>query len=115
MVIADAAGLPVAVHVESASPHEVRLVEDAIDSSFTENAPDKLVGDKAYDSDKLDEQLLEERGVEMIARPIVKGANNQYPRRQEAEALSTQMEGGAPVCLASKFQAVDCSLRIPCR
>jgi transposase len=67
MAITDAAGLPVAAHVESASPHEVKLVEAAIDSSFTRYAPDKLVGDKAYDSDKLDDQLLDQRGVEMIA------------------------------------------------
>ncbi len=67
MAITDAAGLPVAAHVESASPHEVKIVEDTIDSSFTEYAPDKLVGDKAYDNDKLDDQLLEERGVEMIS------------------------------------------------
>ena len=67
MAITDAAGLPVAAHVESASPHEVKLVGATIDSSFTRYAPDKLVGDKAYDSDKLDHQLLDERGVEMIA------------------------------------------------
>ena len=53
--------------MESASPHEVKLVEATIDSGFTQYAPDKLVGDKAYDSDRLDEQLLHERGVEMIA------------------------------------------------
>jgi len=29
--------------------------------------PEKLIGDRAYDSDPLDEQLLEEYGVEMIA------------------------------------------------
>jgi hypothetical protein len=67
MAIADTTGFPVAAHVESASPHEVKLVEATIDSSFTEYAPDKLVGDKAYDSDKLDDNLLNERGVEMIA------------------------------------------------
>jgi hypothetical protein len=38
MAIADASGLPVAAHVESASPHEVKLVEDTIDSSFTQYA-----------------------------------------------------------------------------
>jgi hypothetical protein len=53
--------------VESASPHEVKLVEATIDSSFTRYAPDKLVGDKDYDSDSLDQQLFQERGVEMIA------------------------------------------------
>ncbi len=67
MAIADASGIPVAAHIESASPHEVKLVEETIDSGFTEYAPDKLIGDKAYDSDGLDQQLHDERGVEMIA------------------------------------------------
>lgn len=51
----------VAAHIESASPHEVKLVEETIDSSFTQYAPKKLIGDKAYDSDGLYQQLLEER------------------------------------------------------
>ncbi len=84
MAIADAAGLPVAAHVESASPHEVKLVEKTIDSSFTAYAPDKLVGDKAYDSDTLDEQLLDERGVEMIA-PHRKGRKK--PKTQDGRKL----------------------------
>ena len=67
MAIADAAGFPVAAHIESASPHEVKLVEATIDSSFTEYAPDRIIGDKAYDSDKLDQQLFEERAIELIA------------------------------------------------
>jgi transposase len=80
MAIADACGLPVAAHVESASPHdEVKLVEATIDSSFTRYAPDKLVGDKAYDSDRLDQQLFQERGVEMIA-----------PHRRGRKKSSTQ-------------------------
>ena len=29
--------------------------------------PEKVIGDKAYDSDKLDKQLVEERGVELIS------------------------------------------------
>ena len=53
MAIADAAGFPVAAHVESASPHEVTWVEATIDSRFTQYAPDGLIGDKAYDSDGL--------------------------------------------------------------
>jgi transposase len=43
------------------------LVEAAIDSSFTPDAPDRIIGDKAYDSDGLDERLLRERGIELIA------------------------------------------------
>jgi len=96
MAIADASGLPVAAHVESASPHEVKLVEDTIDSSFTQYAPDKLIGDKAYDSDPLDDRLLEDRGVEMIAphRKGRKKSNTQdgrklrrYRRRWKVERL----------------------------
>ena len=84
MAITDACGLPVAAHVESASPHEVTLVEDTIDSSFTKYAPDKLVGDKAYDSDPLDNRLLDERGVEMIA-PHRKGRKK--PKTQDGRKL----------------------------
>jgi transposase len=80
----DAAGLPVAAHVESASPHEVKLVGATIDSSFTQYAPDKLVGDKAYDSDKLDRQMLDERGVEMIA-PHRRGRKK--PKTQDGRKL----------------------------
>ena len=66
MAIADSAGLPVAVHIESASPNEVRLVESTLDRRFTQAQPERLIGDKAYDSDSLDEKMRE-RGIEMIA------------------------------------------------
>ena len=79
MAIADAAGFPVAAHIESASPHEVKLVEATIDSGFTEYAPDRLIGDKAYDSDKLDQKLYEDRGIDMIA-----------PHRKRRKRLATQ-------------------------
>jgi len=84
MAITDASGIPVAAHVESASPHEVKLVGDTIDSCFTEYAPNKLVGDKAYDSDKLDQELEEDRGVEMIA-PHRRGRKK--PRTQDGRKL----------------------------
>ncbi len=84
MAITDASGLPVAAHVESASPHEVKLVEATIDSGFTKYAPDKLVGDKAYDSDPLDQQLHDERGIEMVA-PHRKGRKK--PRTQDGRKL----------------------------
>lgn len=66
MAIADGSGLPIAVHIESASPHEVRLVEATLDRRFLEAQPERLIGDKAYDSDRLDDRLRE-RGIEMIA------------------------------------------------
>ena len=96
MAIADAAGFPVAAHVESASPHEVKLVEATIDSGFTQYAPDRLVGDKAYDSDKLDEQLSVDRNIELIAphkinrkkKPTQDGRKlRRYRRRWKVERL----------------------------
>jgi len=67
MAIADPASVSVAAHIECASPHKVKLVDATIDSGFTQHALDRIIGDKAYDSDKLDERLFEERGIEMIA------------------------------------------------
>ena len=67
MGLTDAGGLPIAVDATSASPHEITLVDDILDACFLENVPDKVIGDKAYDSDKLDKRLAKERNVEMIA------------------------------------------------
>jgi transposase len=67
MAIADRTGLPVACGIASASPHEVTLVEETIDNGFLEHAPDRLIGDRAYDSNALDERLRLERGIELIA------------------------------------------------
>ena len=67
MGLTDAFGLPIAVDATSASPHEVKLVDETLDSCFLENVPEKIIGDRAYDSDKLDKRLAEERNVELIA------------------------------------------------
>lgn len=67
MAIADSSGLPVAVWIASASPHEVTLVEATLDQCLLDEPPARLIGDKAYDSDGLDERLREERGIELIA------------------------------------------------
>lgn len=84
MAITDASGLPVAAHIESASPHEVKLVEATLNSSFIQKTPEKLIGDKAYDSDKLDKNLLESHGVEMIA---LHRRNRSKPRTQDGRKL----------------------------
>jgi transposase len=67
MAIADSSGLPVAVCIESASWSEVRLVEDTLEGGFLQSRPERLIGDKAYDSDGLDEQMQTKFGIEMIA------------------------------------------------
>jgi hypothetical protein len=57
MAVADGTGLPLAVHVASASPAEVTLVEPTVASCFPAALPARLIGDKAYDSDALDAEL----------------------------------------------------------
>ena len=66
MAMADRNGLPVAIHVASASPHEVTLVQNTVEDWFVADAPERLIGDKAYDSDKLD-ATLEQQGIDLIA------------------------------------------------
>ena len=66
MAIVEGNGYPIALHLESASPGESTLVEDTIHSKIIENLPSKLIGDKAYDSDKLDKILLNKYGIELI-------------------------------------------------
>jgi transposase len=66
MVLVDARGLPVAVTTGSASPHESRLVQGLLDFMLTAQDPERIIGDKAYDSDLLDDDLAQE-GIEMIA------------------------------------------------
>ena len=67
MGIADRHGLPLALRTESASPAEVKLVTATLEARVVAEVPERLIGDKAYDSDQLDEQLLENYGTEMIA------------------------------------------------
>jgi transposase len=59
--------VPIAVSVQAASPHESQLVEEALGHSFLDELPARLIGDKAYDSDKLDDQMHKQYGIEMIA------------------------------------------------
>ena len=66
MAVADGSSLPVAVYTEPASPHEVTLVRKTLVERFTDEKPERLIGDKAYDSDLLDAEL-EALDIEMIA------------------------------------------------
>ena len=66
MAISDGHGLPLAIHVASASPHEIRLVDATLAARFVQALPARLIGDRGYDSDALDAHLCD-YGIEMIA------------------------------------------------
>jgi transposase len=73
MVVADSAGVPLGVHIASASPAEVKLLEETLETvSVPGNGrgrprqkPERLILDRAYDSDPLRKRLMK-RGIEMI-------------------------------------------------
>lgn len=58
--------MPHSVSTYVANHHEVTLVQLSFDFYMIEAKPENLIGDRAYDSDQLDEQLRRD-GVEMIA------------------------------------------------
>ena len=66
MAVTDAHGVPLAINIHSASPHETKLVESTLEARFIADLPERLMGDKAYDSDPLDAELAKQ-GIELIA------------------------------------------------
>jgi len=62
----------------------VKLVEKTIDNRFLNKAPDLLIGDKAYDSDPLDQRLKDQKGIEMIAPHK---SNRNKPKTQDGRKL----------------------------
>jgi transposase len=83
MAVADRAGLPLAVCAASDAPHEVTLVAPTLDSRFVDELPQRIIGDRAYDADPLDETLLK-LGIEMIA-PHRRGRKR--PKTQDGRPL----------------------------
>lgn len=96
VAIADRHGLPIAVHVASARPNEAILVEACLGQRFLTEAPTRLIGDKAYDSDPLDQRLRNTLGVQLISphrwnrsKPATQDGRSlrRYRRRWKIERL----------------------------
>ena len=82
MAIADRRGLPISATIASGQRHEVRLVDAAVEERFTKEKIQKLIGDRAYDSAKLQKELAA-KGIELIAPMRV----NQRARFQDGRAM----------------------------
>src|SRR5215472_4572183 len=98
MAMADRSGLPVAVCIASASPHEVKLVESTLVEMVVPEAPQNLIGDNAYDSDKLDADL-KLYGIEVIAPH----RRNRKNKTQDGRRLRRQLEDRETICLAAEL------------
>jgi len=65
-VVVDGQGLPLGVSVAAADSGEPQMVQQTLALFDDASQPERLIGDKAYDSDPLDALLLD-LGIEMIA------------------------------------------------
>lgn len=83
MAITDRAGVPLAVDIHSARAHETKLVRSTLEARFVADLPERLIGDKAYDSDPLDAELAGQ-GVELIAPHR---QNRKKPKTQDGRKL----------------------------
>ena len=111
MAVADRAGLPIAVDVASASPHEVTLVESTLKARLIRELPQRLIGDLAYDSDPLDKRL-KIRGIEMISphkenrvKPATQDgrALRRFKRRWKIERLNSWLQNFRRVLVRYEF------------
>ena len=102
MMVTDGEGVPLATHIESASPAEVKLIETTLSKISVRKSgsagaprakPDRLVADRAYDSNGLRARLAK-RGIQPIipARSTSLSATHQdgrplrrYARRWKIE------------------------------
>ena len=66
LAIVDRHGLPLSVSTHAANHHEVTVVQLSFGFYMLEAKPEHLIGDRAYDSDGLDENLKQD-GVHLIA------------------------------------------------
>ncbi len=79
------------------------MVGKVLEERFAEPLPERLIGDKAYDSDPLD-QALQQKGIEMIAPHRGNRKKKKTRGRQKAPPLQAQMEGRAVLRLGIQLQ-----------
>lgn len=94
MVLVDARGLPVAVTTGSASPHESTLVQGLFEFMLSDQTPERIIGDKAYDSDGLDMSLDRQGDPTNRAAPGQPQTGEHHAGRTPAAPIPTQMESG---------------------
>ncbi len=104
MAIVDRRSLPLAVHVACASPHEVRLVEATLEDRFIAPYPPRLIGDRAYDSDRLDAALRTSFG-DTAYRPASGRPRAPDAGRPGAPTLQAALGRRTVLCLAAQLAA----------
>lgn len=108
MVLVDARGLPVAADTAPANRAESHLVQQLFDFMLPAATPERIIGDKAYDSNRLADDLAD-RGVELIAphrsnrRPETKTQDGRslrrYKRRWTVERTISWIQNFRRLCI----------------
>ena len=83
MLLVDGRGTPLGVDIASASPAEVKLIETLLTKRVLRRRPQRLLYDRAADSDPLRKRLAQRR-IELIC-PHRRG--RQRPATQDGRAL----------------------------
>ena len=104
--------------VERATPHEVSLVHSTLAERFLSQLPARLIGDNAYESDRLDAELAR-HGVGLMAphrrtrtqRTPDGHPLRRYRRRWKVERLSCCLILLRVYEMASSFSVFSASLR----
>jgi transposase len=91
MVLVDGRGTPLGVHLDSASPAEVKLAETTLETvrvghtgpGRPRTRPERVISDRAYDSDPL-RGRFDKRGIELI---VPHRSNRKKPATQDGRSL----------------------------
>lgn len=102
MAIADRRGLPLALYIEGGNRYDSVLTERTLDAAFVAKLPPRLIGDRAWDAAGLQQRLLTERGIDLIAPKRTGGWTSKrkqdarklrrYKRRWRVESLFAQLK-----------------------
>src|SRR5712692_7401734 len=113
IALAEDPSLPLAVSIESASPHESQLVEGVLGHRFLDTLPARLIGDKAYAS-----PLGSQSGRALwhrVDRPASRRAPRTDSGRPSLAALPQALASGTILCLAPSLSSVGDPLGVPRR
>jgi transposase len=115
MALADRNGFPIAIHTVSATPHEISLIKDTLAQPHIAAKPKRLIGDRAYDSNRLDPELAAE-GIELIAphrrnrsKAVTQDGRKlrRYLRRWTIERLFAWLQNFRRVLTRYEYRAVN--------
>ena len=88
MVLVDGAGTPLGAYLDAASPAEVTLLEKTLASQPIRGTPERLIGDRGYDSNAV-RRFLKRRRIQ----PIIPARSN--------NTQATDQDGPLPAPLAA--------------